>query len=96
MILLSGLSSVQESRMFGSYLWRERYSSSLYRPFQSFNRESARSLPGFLDVQYSFVRLPPMAGMRGGPPVVLLAFWSVYCVYRLFYRTLFFLNEIVY
>jgi hypothetical protein len=65
MILLSGLSSVQESRMFGSYLWRERYSSSLYRPFQSFNRESARSLPGFLDVQYSFVRLPPMAGMRG-------------------------------
>jgi hypothetical protein len=80
MILLSGLSSVQGSRMFGSYLWSERYSSSLYRPFQSFNRERARSLPGFLDVRYSFVRLPPMAGMRRGPPVVLLAFWSVYCV----------------
>jgi hypothetical protein len=80
MILLSGLSSVQGSQMFGSYLWRERYSSSLSRPFQSFYRERARSLLGFLDVRYSFDRLPPMVGMRGGPPVVLLAFWSVYCV----------------
>jgi hypothetical protein len=49
-------------------------------PFQSFNRERAQSLPGFLYVQYSFVRLPPMAEMRKGPPVVLLAFRSVYCV----------------
>ena len=74
MILLSGFSSVQGSRMFGSYLWRERYSSSLYSHFQGFNRERAQSLPGFLDVRYSSVQLPPMAGMRRGPPVVLLDF----------------------